>query len=281
MSPVVAALVVASAFLHALWNAVLKRQRDTEGAAVAMLVVAAALSTAAAALRSGPAFPVASGLAWALAAGVCEGGYFATLVLGFREASLGVVYTISRGGALVAIWPVSALWLGEAVSARAVGGAALVTAGLVLVGLERGERASSRGALWAALCALFIAGYSVFYKAALATGASPAAVFAAALAVALPVNAARLGRGGAHRALGAFGAAPAAVVVAGALSAASFLVFLAALARGGAGAAATLRNTSVLFTLLFARAIGERPSRRQVLGTVAVVLGAIVLGWPA
>jgi drug/metabolite transporter (DMT)-like permease len=67
---------------------------------------------------------------------------------------------------------------------------------------------------------------------------------------------------------------------AGVLCTVSFLVFLSALARGGAGAAVTLRNTSVVFALLLAWALGERPGRRQITGTVAVALGAVLLGWP-
>jgi drug/metabolite transporter (DMT)-like permease len=280
MQPAVAALIVGSAFLHALWNALLKRQRDPEGAAIVILAVAVLLAVATLPLASGPAFPSRSGLGWALAAGVCEGGYFVTLALAFRGAPLGVVYTIARGGALAAVWPISALWLGEAVTARSAAGAATLAAGLVLVGLDRGGRASPRGVLWAVLCAAFIAGYLLCYKCALATGAAPAGVFTASLAVALPVNVARLGRSAADRSLAALRASPLALAAAGVLCSASFLVFLAALARGGVGAAATLRNTSVLFALLLAWAIGERPGRPQVLGTVGVALGAVLIGWP-
>ena len=48
MSLRAALLVVLSAFLHALWNALLKRERDTEGATVAVLAVAAAVAALAA-----------------------------------------------------------------------------------------------------------------------------------------------------------------------------------------------------------------------------------------
>jgi drug/metabolite transporter (DMT)-like permease len=280
MQPLVAALIFASAFLHALWNAALKRQADPEGASVAILTVAAVTAAAALALGSGPAFPSAAGLAWAIAAGVCEGGYFVTLALAFREAPLGVVYPIARGGALAAVWPVSALWLGEAITARSAAGAAALATGLVLIGLTRGGRASPRGIVWAVLCALCIAAYHLCYKCSLATGAAPSGVITASLAVALPVNVARLGARGLARTLASVRDGPLVVVAAGALCTASFLLFLSALARGGAGAAATLRNTSVLFALLLAWAIGERPGRPQVLGTVGVALGAVLIGWP-
>lgn len=280
MEPLFVALVIASAFLHALWNALLKRQPDPEGAAIAILVVAVGVAWAAAPLAASAALPGATGMGWSMAAGLCEGGYFVTLALALRSAPLGIVYTVSRGGALAAVWPVSALWLGEAISGRGVTGTAVVCLGLALVAGDRRGRASASGVLWAVACAGFIAGYTLFYKAALAAGAAPTVVFAIALAVALPVNLFRLGRGGVVRLRSAFSVSPLVVGVAGVVCSASFLIFLAALARGGAGAAITLRNSSIVFALVLAWLMGERPGRRQLAGTAAVVAGVVVLGWP-
>jgi drug/metabolite transporter (DMT)-like permease len=269
--------VVASALLHALWNAALKRQPDPEGAAMAILGVAMAVAWAAWPLAGRPGFPAPAGLWWTLAAGLCEAGYFVTLALALRGAPLGIVYTISRGGALVAIWPASALWLGEVLSGRALAGTAVIGAGLVLVGVERRESAASRGVLWAVACAGFIAAYHVLYKAALATGAEPAAVFAVSLTVAWPLNLLRLGRDGPSRAWAAVRSSPVVVGLAGVLCTGSFLLFLSALARGGAGAAGTLRNVSIVFALWFAWLMGERPGRRQLAGTAVVLAGAALL----
>lgn len=280
MSPLVVVLVVGSAFLHALWNALLKRQGDPEGASAAILAVAAAVAVGAVPLASGPTFPLPGGFGWALVAGVCESGYFVTLALALREAPLGVVYPLSRGGALALVWPASVLWLGERLTAPAAVGAAVLLVGLVMVGGERRGRASARGLAWAVACAACIAGYHLAYKCSLSTGAAPSAVFATALLVALPVTVARLGRRGPGRALEAWRASPLVVGAAGVLCAASFLVFLLALAQGGAGAVVTLRNTSVLFALLLAWAIGERPRRGQIMGTAGVAVGAVLMGWP-
>jgi drug/metabolite transporter (DMT)-like permease len=280
MEPLLVALIVGSALLHAAWNAALKLQRDPEGASTAILAVAAVTSGVAALALGGAPFPAREGVAWALAAGLCESGYLATLALAFRDAPLGVVYSIARGVAVVAIWPVSVLWLGEAVSLRSAAGAAVLTSGLVLVGLDRGKHTALRGVLWAVACALFIAGYHLSFKRALSTGAAPAGAFTVALVVALPVSAARLGRGWRSRSAAALRASPLVVAGAGVLCAASFLLFLVALSRGGAGAAVTLRNTSVLFALLLSWMMGERPGRWQVAGILGVAAGAMVLGWP-
>jgi len=280
MQPLVTTLILASALLHALWNAMLKRQRDPEGAAIAIVAVATALALAAVPFTPRPWFADGDGLTFALLAGLGEAGYFATLALALRQAPLNVAYTISRGGSLAAVWPVSALWLGERVTSLSASGAITVGAGLLLVGLGRSGRASARGVFWAILCALFIAGYHLAYKRALATGAQPAAVFAAALALTLPLNFARLGRGSTTRVGTSLRASPLVLLGAGVICAASFLVFLFALASGGAGAVMTLRNTSVVFALLLSWVIGERPDTPQFVGALAVAAGAVLLGWP-
>ena len=129
----------------------------------------------------------------------------------------------------------------------------------------------------AALCAAGIAGYHLCYDRALAGGGAPAPIFAIALGVAWPLAwlATRL-RGG---------TAPltprsaARWTLAGVVCAGSFLLFLAGLAATGAGAALTLRNTSVVFAQAIALLMGERPPRRQLAGAALVVLGASLVAW--
>jgi len=67
------------------------------------------------------------------------------------------------------------------------------------------------------------------------------------------------------------------VVGAGLVCTASFLLYLQALALGGAGLVATLRNTSVVFAVCFARLLGERPTTRQWAGACLVTAGAMGL----
>jgi uncharacterized membrane protein len=59
----------------------------------------------------------------------------------------------------------------------------------------------------------------------------------------------------------------------------SFLVLIEALTHGGAGFVLTSRNTSVLFAVILAAWIGERPSKAQVSGAVLVAGGAILMAW--
>ncbi|WP_233590579.1 EamA family transporter [Legionella qingyii] len=63
----------------------------------------------------------------------------------------------------------------------------------------------------------------------------------------------------------------------GVLSALSFLLFLLGLRYAEAGLAITLRNTSVVFTQIFAYWIGEKISSLQWLGALLVTLGICLL----
>jgi len=209
-------------------------------------------------------------VAWSLGAGVFEGGYFLLLVAALSRAPLGVAYTVSRGVAILAVWPISVLWLAEPLTAQGLAGTALLLVGLLVTAPVRG----TDGLGLAVLCGLCISGYHLCYKQAMTGEANPAAVFALSLAVALPINLARARLPALAHALRT---RPLPIVGAGALCGASFLIFLVALGQAGAGFVLTLRNTSIVFATLLGWAIGDPPSRRQVAGAILVTIGAACL----
>jgi drug/metabolite transporter (DMT)-like permease len=275
--------VLASAFLHALWNALLKRERETRVATVGVLAVSMLTALAIMPFDSRPAFADPLALGWALGSGGFEALYFVTLGLALERAPLGVAYTIARGGAIVAVWPISILWLGEPVDAPGVLALVAIALGLGATSWpQRGTAVAGGGSglVFAALCAVSIAGYHVCYKCSLARGASPAALYATSLEEALAANLAALGPPRQRRRADVTRARGPILAFAGAVCSASFLVFLGALAGGGAGAVLTLRNTSVLFAQAMGWRLGERPDARRLIGAGLVVLGAGLLGWP-
>lgn len=273
-----AAALLVSAFLHAAWNALLKREAEPQRAVVGVLLAAFLVAAAAAGVLPGRGFPARAGLLWTLGAGAFEGLYFATLAAALHRATYGAVYAVARGGALFLVWPAAALLLGEPVASRSAAGAALVGLGVVLVAVAGRERASRSGIAFAAACAASIAGYHLCYDRALLAGAAPAPVFAVALGVALPIAWAPL-RG--RRSPVAWPGARAALrwSLAGILATASFLLFLGGLARSGAGPALTLRNTAVVFAQVLSAAMGEPVPGRQLAGSALVVAGAALLAW--
>jgi drug/metabolite transporter (DMT)-like permease len=275
----VTSLTLASAFLHALWNAGLRREPDKDGAVVVAIAVATLVAAAVAALRfgiSGVAFASFAAVGWTLLAGVLEAGYFATLARALSTGALGPVYTISRGGTLLLVWPASVWWWGEELTPTRLAGSVVVALGLALC---TGARGATREAVaWSCLCALLISGYHLAYKAALLAGGDGPAVFTLSLSAATALNLVRLGAAGRARAAAQLRQRWRSLVLIGTLCSAAFLLFLVGLADGGAGLVLTLRNTSVIFATAFGALLGEKPGARQVLGSSVVVLGAVILG---
>jgi drug/metabolite transporter (DMT)-like permease len=276
---VTVALVLGSALLHAAWNALLRTEPDKDRGLVAAVGVSALLALVVAGVRwqlGEVLFATTPALLWALAAGLLEWTYFVSLARALDRGPLGPVYTVSRGGAILLVYPISIALFDEKLTTLAAFGSAVVLGGLALSSTNTGDTRHARGSAmaWAIVCAVSIAGYHLAYKASLAAGGNPSAVFAAALVVATALNMIRV-RG----AVAVLRARLPRVLAMGVLCGGSFLILLEALARGGAGFVLTLRNTSVLFATALAATIGEPPRRAQVAGAVLVAAGAILMAW--
>lgn len=279
------ALVLLSAFLHATWNALLRLERDKDRSLIVAIVIATVFATVVAVVRwrmGGAPFASWGGLGFTLLAGVFEASYFATLARAMELGKLGVVYTISRGGAVVAVWPLSIALFAEAATVPAMGGSLLVLGGIALSGLTAGgsDRGVRPGAIgWAVACALSIAGYHLGYKAALEQGVNPSACFALSLGVSAMINGVRIGataRGGMGTLIRSRWPR---LLLMGFVCSGSFLILMEALAIGGSGFVLTLRNTSVLFAAGMAQLIGERPRRVELAGAALVAAGAALMAW--
>ena len=271
-------LVLLSAFLHAAWNALVKRSPDPTAAIHAVVAAAGVLAAGIAAveLALGHGDLTARGALLGATAGALEAGYFQLLGRALAAGPLGPVYTISRGTAALLVWPISIVVLGEHLTVLAGAGSALVLAGLAASSSSGGT--SRAAAAWAIGTAGFIAGYHFAYKAALATGSSPALVFTVSMAVAAGLGLVLGGEGYRRGFAASVRAAPWTTLGAGAICAAAFLLFMVALARGGAGYVFTLRNTSVLWATVLAFALGDRPGPQQLGGAALVFTGAVLMG---
>lgn len=224
-------------------------------------------------------FTTLESLGWTLLAGAFEAVYFATLAKALTAGPLGAVYTVSRGGAVLVVWPLSIVLFHEIVTATGASGSALVFAGLVLCGIGAGSvkgTGDKSGVGWAVLCAVSIAGYHLAYKAALLSGGASSATFAVSLSLSGLISIIRVDRTGFrallktrwHR-----------IVLMGIVCGGSFLILMEALALGGSGYVLTLRNTSVLFAAGLAFFIGERPARAELAGAALVAGGAVLMAW--
>lgn len=283
MRPSVVLLVLASALLHALWNAGLRVEPDKDrGVVVAIAVgsvIAGVVAVVVGVLHGSP-FPGTNGgaaAAWTLAAGAFEAVYFWSLAKALSLGPLGPVYTLSRGGAVILVWPISVWVWHEPVHVLSIVGSAMLLVGLACAGAERGT--SRRAVQWALLCAGFIAAYHLAYKAALQAHGEPSAVFAISLGFASVINLLRLGATGRAAAKTMLQKRGWRLISIGTICSIAFLLFMQALASGGAGVIVTLRNTSVVFATFFAWRIGDRPGWRQVIGAGLVAGSAVLLSW--
>lgn len=279
----IVALVLLSAFLHAAWNALLRVEPDKDRGLVGAITFASLFACVAAVIRLAlgeTMFATTSSLLYTLLAGAFEAVYFMTLARALELGRLGAVYTVSRGGAVLVVWPMSIVLFAEVVTVTSTVGSLVVLFGLTLSSLggsTAGNRAHRAGIAWAVACAASIAGYHLAYKAALLDGGNPSATFAVSLSLSAVISIARIGREG-RQILGSLVKTRGLrVALMGLLCGGSFLILMEALARGGSGFVLTLRNTSVLFAAGLALTIGERPRHAELVGAVFVALGAVLM----
>jgi drug/metabolite transporter (DMT)-like permease len=265
------ALVLGSAAVHALWNALLADAEDTYATTAVMLAAGAVLFAPLAALTWDVE---AEAIPYVLASGALELVYFGLLATAYGRADLTFVYPVARGSAPVLVLVVSVAALGAAVSGLQAAGVLAVAAGVLLVrGLA--DRGPARPDLALALAVgACIAGYTLVDDHGL-RHAAPTGYLLLVLIVATVPYAAVVGPTAMRRAL-----TPRAVL-AGALMFGAYVLALAALELAEAAPVAALRETSVVMAAVGAAVVGRaRVPATRIAGACVVVAGvaAIALG---
>lgn len=267
-------LALGSAFLHALWNLILGRERDPEAATAIALIVSIVVFAPVAALRWDADADV-----WPFIAvtSMLQLLYFGLLATAYRHAEVSVVYPIARGLAPVIVLVVGVTLLGTGAAAAQVAGVVLVGLGVLLVrGLGWGGTGRSTGAAYGVAVATCIAAYTlvdahgvehadpIVY---LELGMIPATIgYVGFLVVA---------RGGLPRIREAARPLPA---VAGLLSFAAYALVLAALLLAPAASVAAVRETSVLIAAFLAAPLAhERVGPGRLAGAALVVAGVALI----
>lgn len=171
-------LIMAAAFLHAGWNVLAKASKDT----FALMWWASLFGSIGYGiwLLTGPGIYLnsASLLPYLISA-AAETGYFVTIVRGYSEGDLSLVYPLSRGSAPIfaAMW--SAVVFTERLPLFGYGGVGLIVCGIFVVSipirrplngsLRVGSFFQKGAAEWALVCAVFISVFSVSDKVAVAS----------------------------------------------------------------------------------------------------------------
>ena len=259
------ALALGAAVLHALWNLLLARERDTEAATAVALISLVGVLILPAALTWRVE---AAAIPYVIGSAALELAYVGLLAAAYRRFDLSVVYPVARGLAPVLALVLTVVVAASWPSAGEVAGVFAVAAGVLLV---RGVRGGAAGLGAGALIASVIAGYTVIDRYGIhhANAAPYLLLVMLGPAVVYPLG---VGRRRTAAAL-----SPATVVV-GAASAGAYLLVLLALRLASAPAVAAVRETSVVIaTALAAVVLHERVGAARLAGATLVVAGVVLL----
>ncbi len=259
------ALALGAAGLHALWNLLLARERDTEAATAVALAALVAVLVLPAALTwrvDADAIPFIVGSA------ALELAYVALLATAYRRYELSLVYPVARGLAPVLALLIVVAAGGARPSTVGVVGVLAVAIGVLLV---RGARGDLGGLAFGIVIAGAIAGYTVVDRYGIRHAAAGPYLLLVMLGPALvyPFFV------GVRRARAAV--SPVTVVIGGA-SAAAYLLVLLALRLASAPAVAAVRESSVVIaTAAAAVVLHERVSSTRLAGAAVVAAGVALL----
>ena len=275
------AVVLASALLHAGWNATAHRIGD-QGAGFGLMGVAYAVCSAALLPLAGG--PGAAAWPFLAASAAVHVGYTGLLLQSYRSGEFAHVYPLARGTSPLVVALLSVTVVGQPLGAAEAAGVVVLTVGLALLVLAGGRlrKATLPATLPATLAAvatgLFIAGYTTLDGVGVHFARSPLAytVWLFLLqgpVVPLAVTAVR-GRSG----MRVPGGQIAAGLGSGAVSLVAYGLVLWAQAHGALARVAALRETSILFgavigVLLFR----ERFGPWRLAGAAVTVAGVLLL----
>ena len=275
MSPIVIALALTAAVMHATWNAFLR-----SGADRLWTVTVMSFSGTIIAIPFAFIFPLPAPSAWLyiLLSSALQVGYTFFLVAAYRYGQLGQVYPIVRGTAPLLVTLGTFMLAGQEPTPAQLVGVTMVAVGIMSLALGR-SRASWTSLAFALATGVIVASYgtvdSIGVRIAEHAGAYAAWVFigyGTTLPLAyllvrrrLVVN---LAQADTWKALGG-----------GVVALFAYGLVVIAFSLGPAGPITALRETSVVFAILIGWLfLGEALTPRRILAGAVVALGAICLG---
>ena len=273
MSLLVFCVILFSASLHAVWNAIVKGGRNT-----LLTTILVAGSAAAVGIVALPFLPPIAAAAWPYLAvsAVLEIAYYTLVAGAYRHADMSRAYPLMRGTPPLLVALVSSLALGMALSLTGWIGIALVSAGLLSLTFG-GAGGNPRGIQFAMVNALVIASYTLVDGFGVRASGSPIAytmwIF---VLTGAPLTAwaflrrpefLRYARGNWH--LGLAGGLGTLI---------SYGLVLWSMTMAPIALVAALRETSILFgTLIAVLVLKERVTRTRLVAVLIIAAGAIVL----
>ena len=274
MSSLVIALLLASAIIHAGWNALVKSHADRLWS-ISVISFFGALAALPFAYLFG--LPQPASLPFIAASSCLQIGYTLFLVRAYDHGELAQVYPIARGTATLLVTLGAAIFVGELSEALTLVGIALVSMGILALSIGKG-RANQNALLSAFAAGCFIASYMLVdglgvrvSKNVLGYAALQAVVAGLLIPVAFVGILRKLPRP-------PHGRAGAVIATAGVLSTLGYCVAIWAMSAAPMGGVSALRETSILFAAFFsAFVLRERPTVQKLTGAILVTAGVVAL----
>ena len=276
MTPFVLMAVLGSAFLHALWNSLVKTGSSRMGAMVILSVIEVPIGLSVALFRAPPDLHV---LPWVVASGMVHFLYKFFLTFAYERGDLSRVYPIARGTAPLVVALLSGLLLADVVTAREFLGIAVLGFGILMMAQGVFAMGENRRLIPFALgSAAATAGGQRALQGARARLAGDAVGYVAWVFVA----------DGAGFALGMLAWKGTAVlprtrkpwatgVLAGAASYGAYAISVWAMTIAPIALVAALRETSILFAVLIGwLGFAEAMTRTKALAATVIVAGVII-----
>jgi drug/metabolite transporter (DMT)-like permease len=274
VAPLVVALVLGSALLHATWNVLLRSGADRLWSITVMSLVSGLAAAVAVWF-----LPVPAVASWPFAAvsGALQVGYCLFLVWAYEKGELGQVFPIARGAAPLLVAVGAAVFAGERLSPTALAGLVLVSAGIIGLSLGR-QRLNAHATMLALASGGFIAGYMVCDGMGVRLSGQPFGYFAwMSLAQAAPMPLAYFALRRRWPAV-APDRETAKALGGGLISIIAYGVVVWAMAGAEMAKISGLRETSILFAAILAAVfLKERFTLRRGICAGLISLGAILL----
>lgn len=288
MDTLVVFAALASALLHASWNAAVKASPWPPRAMTAQMQASALLMLPVLAVGG---LPNVAAWPWMLGSTTLCVLAVAAMLKGYQHGPFGAVYPLMRASSVLLVLPVASVLAHEPPALLGVIGVLVISAAVASLALGGSARAALNGRAlgWTLVAAAFTAGYVVcdgqgVRRAGTAWSYGAGMSVLNALAWGLWLTFTQRGKPDAPPLIGreprlwawGFGAALASVV--------SYLLVLWAFQNGPIAPVAALRDTSAIFAALISVVVLKEPLARRVLMAVALAAAGaalIRLGWPA
>mgnify|MGYP003571044692 FL=1 len=269
--------VLIAAILHAAWNALVKVSAD-------QLVLLAVLKagTTVFALASVPFFEIPPTEAWPhiVISTIIHTGYFLFLVISYRYGDLSHVYPLSRGAAPLIVAAIATIFLGEVLSLHATLAVLLIAIGIMSLMLTKSADGKWQPKVIAAALttASLIAGYTIVdATGARLTGDAHSYILWLNVFNGIPIILITLffRRKQIHTQVGHVWKAG---MLSGIVSLLAYWIVLWATTQAPLAMVAALRETSIIFAVLFGvLLLRERLDIRRLLSIFVTLSGALLL----